>query len=126
VTLTRPAPTTATLTRPAPTTATLTRPAPTTVTLTRPAPTTVTLTRPAPTTLQAPALDPEGPGQVYCRLISKLAESDPPAFICHYYNFYFAHTAGGRMIGKKVGQSVCVCAAVQQCAHACHGHTVIL
>lgn len=25
-----------------------------------------------------------------------------PEFICHYYNFYFAHTAGGRMIGKKM------------------------
>jgi hypothetical protein len=25
-----------------------------------------------------------------------------PAFICHYYNHYFAHTAGGRMIGKKM------------------------
>ena len=22
-----------------------------------------------------------------------------PEFVCHYYNFYFAHTAGGRMIG---------------------------
>ena len=26
----------------------------------------------------------------------------PQAFICHFYNVYFAHTAGGRMIGKKV------------------------
>ena len=25
-----------------------------------------------------------------------------PEFICHYYNFYFAHTAGGRMIGKQM------------------------
>jgi heme oxygenase len=23
-------------------------------------------------------------------------------FICHFYNFYFAHTAGGRMIGKQM------------------------
>jgi heme oxygenase len=23
-------------------------------------------------------------------------------FMCHYYNFYFAHTAGGRMIGKQM------------------------
>jgi heme oxygenase len=22
--------------------------------------------------------------------------------MCHYYNFYFAHTAGGRMIGKQM------------------------
>jgi len=25
-----------------------------------------------------------------------------PEFICHYYNHYFAHTAGGRMIGKQM------------------------
>lgn len=25
-----------------------------------------------------------------------------PKFLCHYYNFYFAHTAGGRMIGKQM------------------------
>ena len=25
-----------------------------------------------------------------------------PAFVCHFYNHYFAHTAGGRMIGKKM------------------------
>ncbi len=41
-------------------------------------------------------------GLTYCLLLEKLAKEDPPAFICHYYNFYFAHTAGGRMIGNKV------------------------
>jgi heme oxygenase len=25
-----------------------------------------------------------------------------PEFMCHYYNYYFAHTAGGRMIGKQM------------------------
>jgi hypothetical protein len=25
-----------------------------------------------------------------------------PEFLCHFYNFYFAHTAGGRMIGKQM------------------------
>lgn len=25
-----------------------------------------------------------------------------PEFMCHFYNFYFAHTAGGRMIGKQM------------------------
>lgn len=33
--------------------------------------------------------------------------NNPPAFICHYYNHYFAHTAGGRMIGAKVSQVGC-------------------
>ena len=29
-------------------------------------------------------------------------KKDPQAFICHFYNTYFAQTAGGRMIGRKV------------------------
>ena len=36
------------------------------------------------------------------RLLEKLAKDDPAAFICHFYNFYFAHTAGGKMIGARV------------------------
>ena len=39
---------------------------------------------------------------ITARLLGDLAVSNPPAFICHYYNTYFAHTAGGRMIGNKV------------------------
>jgi heme oxygenase (biliverdin-producing, ferredoxin) len=42
-------------------------------------------------------------GLQYAELIRKLgAEGSIPEFICHYYNFYFAHTAGGRMIGKQM------------------------
>lgn len=52
--------------------------------------------------LQPPEVKEEGPGKTYSRLLKELAANDPPAFICHYYNFYFAHTAGGRMIGNKV------------------------
>ena len=29
-------------------------------------------------------------------------EGSIPEFMCHYYNFYFAHMAGGRMIGKQM------------------------
>ncbi|GFR51806.1 hypothetical protein Agub_g14265 [Astrephomene gubernaculifera] len=56
--------------------------------------------------LSAPELKEDGPGLSYCRLLERLAKEDPPAFICHYYNFYFAHTAGGRMIGKQVAGMV--------------------
>lgn len=49
-----------------------------------------------------PETDPEGPGATYAALLRELAASDPPAFICHYYNIYFAHSAGGRMIGSKM------------------------
>lgn len=35
-----------------------------------------------------------------------------PEFVCHFYNFYFAHTAGGRMIGTCV--FVCLAAVVEK------------
>lgn len=40
-------------------------------------------------------------------MLKQLAVEDPPAFMCHFYNVYFAHSAGGRMIGKKVS-SMCL------------------
>jgi heme oxygenase len=33
-----------------------------------------------------------------------LQQMEIPAFLCHYYNWYFAHTAGGRMIGKQISK----------------------
>jgi len=30
---------------------------------------------------------------------------ETPVFVCHFYNYYFAHTAGGRMIGTTVMNS---------------------
>lgn len=52
--------------------------------------------------LDPPALADDGPGKAYAKLLTDLATNDPPAFICHFYNVYFAHTAGGRMIGTKL------------------------
>lgn len=46
--------------------------------------------------------EPSSPGITYARYLEELSENDPQAFICHFYNIYFAHTAGGRMIGRKV------------------------
>ena len=40
------------------------------------------------------------------RLLDDLARRDPPVFLCHFYNIYFAHTAGGRLIGAKVAQMI--------------------
>ena len=48
--------------------------------------------------------EPSDPGTTYSSLLEELSEKDPQAFICHFYNVYFAHTAGGRMIGKKVNR----------------------
>jgi heme oxygenase (biliverdin-producing, ferredoxin) len=41
-------------------------------------------------------------GKRYAAVLKSLAAESVPKFICHYYNHYFAHTAGGRMIGKKM------------------------
>ncbi|MFS7934306.1 putative Heme oxygenase (biliverdin-producing) [Helianthus anomalus] len=46
--------------------------------------------------------EPLSPGLDYSVYVEELSKNDPQAFICHFYNTYFAHTAGGRMIGKKV------------------------
>lgn len=42
------------------------------------------------------------PGRTYAELLYATLSNSIPAFVCHYYNHYFAHTAGGRMIGKKM------------------------
>ena len=46
--------------------------------------------------------EPSETGIKYSEYLKELSEKDPQAFICHFYNIYFAHSAGGRMIGKKV------------------------
>ena len=46
------------------------------------------------------------PGAEYAKYLKDLSEENLPGFICHYYNTYFAHTAGGRMIGKAVSDRI--------------------
>jgi heme oxygenase (biliverdin-producing, ferredoxin) len=41
------------------------------------------------------------PGREYAKHLHEVSSS-LPRFMCHFYNFYFAHTAGGRMIGKQM------------------------
>jgi Heme oxygenase len=44
-------------------------------------------------------------GESYAKEIRNIAlkgKEALPEFMCHYYNYYFAHTAGGRMIGKQM------------------------
>ncbi|CAL9234336.1 unnamed protein product [Arabidopsis halleri] len=50
--------------------------------------------------------EPTAPGKTYSQYLRELAEKDPQAFICHFYNIYFAHSAGGRMIGRKVAERI--------------------
>jgi hypothetical protein len=41
-------------------------------------------------------------GKMYAQKLRDMAEASIPEFVCHFYNFSFAHTAGGRMIGKRM------------------------
>ena len=52
----------------------------------------------------APVAD--GPGAEYAAFLKDLASRSPPEFICHFYNVYFAHSAGGKMIGRKVSEMI--------------------
>ncbi|XP_024393106.1 heme oxygenase 1, chloroplastic [Physcomitrium patens] len=45
-------------------------------------------------------------GTTYAKYLTELSETDVPAFICHFYNVYFAHSAGGKFIGKKVAEMI--------------------
>ena len=43
-------------------------------------------------------------GSTYAEFLRRVADESVPRFMCHYYNHYFAHTAGGRMIGKRMAE----------------------
>jgi len=46
------------------------------------------------------------PGKNYAAFLQKMSTESLPKFMCHYYNHYFAHTAGGRMIGKRMSDKL--------------------
>lgn len=56
--------------------------------------------------LQKPEPAADGPGNNYANFLKEVSQTEPQVFICHFYNTYFAHTAGGRMIGSKVSQMI--------------------
>jgi hypothetical protein len=41
-------------------------------------------------------------GKGYAQKLRDMAAVSIPEFMCHFYNFSFAHTAGGRVIGKQM------------------------
>lgn len=46
--------------------------------------------------------EPTIPGVSYAKYLEELAERSAPLFLCHYYNIYFSHIAGGQVIAKRV------------------------
>lgn len=47
---------------------------------------------------------PSEKGIEYATFLREVTKTSLPAFMCHFYNHYFAHSAGGRAIGRKVAQ----------------------
>ncbi|KAK6945104.1 hem oxygenase-like [Dillenia turbinata] len=50
--------------------------------------------------------EPSSAGVEYSGYLEELPEKDPQAFICHFYDVYFGHSAGGRLLGKRVAEKI--------------------
>ncbi|XP_028802952.1 probable inactive heme oxygenase 2, chloroplastic [Neltuma alba] len=50
--------------------------------------------------------DPSSPGLSYAKYLEELAENSAPLFLCHLYNIYFSHIAGGQVIARKVSEKL--------------------
>ena len=46
--------------------------------------------------------EPSGPGISYAKYLGELSEKSAPLFMCHFYNIYFSHIAGGQVIARQV------------------------
>jgi hypothetical protein len=51
--------------------------------------------------------EPSNPGVSYAKYLEELAEKSAPLFLCHFYNIYFAHVAGGQVIARQVCLNLC-------------------
>eukprot|EP00262_Sarcandra_glabra_P005447 TRINITY_DN1705_c0_g2_i1.p1 TRINITY_DN1705_c0_g2~~TRINITY_DN1705_c0_g2_i1.p1 ORF type:complete len:307 (+),score=54.80 TRINITY_DN1705_c0_g2_i1:38-922(+) len=49
---------------------------------------------------------PSSPGISYAQYLDEVGEKSAPSFLCHFYNIYFAHIAGGQVIGKRVSEKL--------------------
>ncbi|XP_065849261.1 uncharacterized protein [Euphorbia lathyris] len=45
---------------------------------------------------------PSSPGLSYVKYLEELADNSAPLFLCHFYNIYFSHIAGGQVIAKQI------------------------
>ncbi|TVU08090.1 hypothetical protein EJB05_41475, partial [Eragrostis curvula] len=50
--------------------------------------------------------EPSPAGITFASYLEELSENVPPAFVCHFYNAYFGHAAGGRNIGKMIAEKI--------------------
>lgn len=52
--------------------------------------------------LGVPNLEPTEAATRYIEYMKNMVATKPEAVLCHWYNYYFAHSAGGRMIGRMM------------------------
>ncbi|XP_050126380.1 probable inactive heme oxygenase 2, chloroplastic isoform X2 [Malus sylvestris] len=50
--------------------------------------------------------EPSNPGVSYAKYLERLAEESAPLFLCHFYNIYFSHIAGGQVIARQVSEKL--------------------
>ncbi|KAM6544559.1 hypothetical protein CsatB_025295 [Cannabis sativa] len=50
--------------------------------------------------------EPTNVGVSYGKYLEELAEKNAPMFLCHFYNIYFSHIAGGQIIAKQVSENL--------------------
>uniref|UniRef100_A0A7N1A7Q6 Inactive heme oxygenase 2, chloroplastic n=1 Tax=Kalanchoe fedtschenkoi TaxID=63787 RepID=A0A7N1A7Q6_KALFE len=50
--------------------------------------------------------EPSNPGLNYSKYLEELAERSAPLFLSHFYNIYFSHIAGGRVIARQVSEKI--------------------
>ncbi|XP_050214609.1 probable inactive heme oxygenase 2, chloroplastic [Mercurialis annua] len=50
--------------------------------------------------------EPTSVGLTYAKYLQELADKNPPLFLCHFYNIYFSHLAGGQVIAKQVSEKL--------------------
>ncbi|KAL6316060.1 hypothetical protein AAG906_015567 [Vitis piasezkii] len=49
---------------------------------------------------------PSNPGVSYAQYLEEIAEKSAPLFLCHFYNIYFSHIAGGQVIARRVSEKL--------------------
>ncbi|KAJ9186699.1 hypothetical protein P3X46_002244 [Hevea brasiliensis] len=50
--------------------------------------------------------EPTTPAVSYAKYLEDLAEKNAPLFLCHFYNIYFSHIAGGQVIAAQVSEKL--------------------
>ncbi|KAI3504826.1 hypothetical protein L1887_26558 [Cichorium endivia] len=50
--------------------------------------------------------DPQSPSIKYAKYLEEVAVKNPPFFLCHLYNIYFSHIAGGQVLLKKASEKI--------------------